>query len=429
MKSFFNSSIITQLFKNNFERSNMIKMNFAVINGVIYTVNKKNEVIKNGTILVKDGKIEKISPEIIKPEGYEVIDAAGGHILPGFIDSHTHQGLFDGSVGWAGFDGNEMTDPATPYVRAIDAINPEDPALVEARIGGVTTIQTGPGSGNVIGGTDTIIKTWSESKIIDDMILKEPSCLKSALGENPKRVYGTDKKLPSTRMGNAAVFRKAFVEAQNYAKKWEEYETKKKLALEKGDKDKIPSEPERDIGKEVLVKVLRKEIPLNMHCHQANDIVTAIRLAEEFDINLVLIHATEGHKIADYIAKKGVSASVGPSLVGFEKVELRNITFKTPAILWKAGVKISIQSDSFTRLCYFPILPCMAIKEGLPVDEALRAVTINAAEMIGVSDRIGSLEEGKDADLVIWSDHPLKNFYAQNKLTMINGSIAYKKEE
>ncbi|MHA1867831.1 MAG: amidohydrolase family protein [Candidatus Heimdallarchaeaceae archaeon] len=141
-------------------------------------------------------------------------------------------------------------------------------------------------------------------------------------------------------------------------------------------------------------------------------------ITSQFDINLVLIHATEGHKIAEYIAKKGVSASVGPSLVGFEKVELKNITFKTPVILWKAGVKISIQSDSFTRLCYFPILPCMAIKEGLPVDEALKAVKINAAEMIGVSDRIGSLEEGKDADLVIWSDHPFKNFYAQNKLTM-----------
>ncbi|MHA1302670.1 MAG: amidohydrolase [Candidatus Heimdallarchaeaceae archaeon] len=404
-------------------------MKYAITNGKIYTVNKEEQVIENGTILIKDGKIEAIKEGKEVPEGYVEIDAEEGHVFPGFIDTHTHQGLFDGSVGWAGFDGNEMTEPATSYVRAIDAINPEDPALEEARIGGVTCIQTGPGSANVIGGTDAIIKTWSESKIVDDMLVKSPSCLKAALGENPKRVYGTDKKLPSTRMGNAAVFRKAFVEAQNYAKKWEEYEQKKKQAEEKGELDKIPSEPEKDIGKEILLKVLRREIPLNMHCHQANDIVTAIRLAEEFNIDLTLIHATEGHKIADYIAKKGVPASIGPSLAGFEKVELRNITFETPYKLWKAGVKISIQSDSFTRLRYFQVLPCMAVKEGLPVNEAIKAITINAAEMIGVADRIGSLEPGKDADIVIWSSHPIEDFYAKNKITFINGKIAYKKDE
>ncbi|MFW9852593.1 MAG: amidohydrolase [Candidatus Thorarchaeota archaeon] len=405
-------------------------MKYAIIKGKIYTVDKEEKIIDNGTIFIKDGKIEKIfEGDASIPEDYEIINAEGNYVLPGFIDSHTHQGLFDGSVGWAGFDGNEMTDPNTAYVRAIDAINPEDPGLEEARIGGVTTIQTGPGSGNVIGGTDSIIKTYCKSKIVDDLILKFPSSMKAALGENPKRVYGTDKKLPSTRMGTAAVFRKAFVEAQNYIRKWDEYKLKKREAEEKGEKDKIPSEPERDLSKEMLVKVLNKEIPLNFHCHQANDIVTAIRLAEEFNIDLMLIHATEGHKIADYIAKKGVPCSVGPSLVGFEKVELRNITFETPYKLWKAGIKISIQSDSFTRLRYFAILPCMAFKEGLPVNEALKSVTINAAEMIGVDDRIGSLEVGKDADIVIWTDHPIENFYAKNKLTFINGEIAYNIED
>ena len=404
-------------------------MNYAITNGKIYTLNKDEKIIDKGTILIKNGKIENISEgEISIPDGYEIINAEGKHVLPGFIDSHTHQGLFDGSIGWAGFDGNEMTDPNTAHVRALDAINPEDPGLEEARIGGVTTIQTGPGSGNVIGGSDTIIKTYCKSKILDDMIVKTPSSMKAALGENPKRVYGTDKKLPSTRMGTAAVFRKSFVDAQNYGKKWEEFKIKKKQAEEKGELDKIPAEPDRDLNNEMLLKVLNKEIPLNFHCHQANDIVTAIRLAEEFDIDLMLIHATEGHKIADYIAKKGVPVSVGPSLVGFEKVELRNISFETPAKLWKAGVKISIQSDSFTRLKHFQILPCMAIKEGLPVNEALKAITINAAEMIGVSDRVGSLEAGKDADIVIWTDHPLKNFYAENELTLIDGEIAYKKE-
>ncbi len=404
-------------------------MNYAITNGKIYTVNKDAEIIEKGTILIKDGKIESISEgEANIPEGYEIIDATGNHVLPGFIDSHTHQGLFDGSIGWAGFDGNEMTDPNTAHVRALDAINPEDPGLEEARIGGVTTIQTGPGSGNVIGGTDTIIKTYCKSKIVDDLIVKTPSSMKAALGENPKRVYGTDKKLPSTRMGTAAVFRKAFVDAQNYGKKWDEYESKKKQAEEKDELDKIPSEPDRELNKEMLLKVLNKEIPLNFHCHQANDIVTAIRLAEEFNIDMMLVHATEGHKIADYIAKKGVPVSVGPSLVGFEKVELRNISFETPRILWKAGVKISIQSDSFTRLKHFQILPCMAIKEGLPVNEALKAITINAAEMIGVSDRVGTLEAGKDADIVIWTNHPLEDFYAENKVTFIDGDIAYKKE-
>ncbi len=404
-------------------------MNYAITNGKIYTVNKDEKIIEKGTILIKNGKIESISEgEATVPEGYEIIDASGNYVLPGFIDSHTHQGLFDGSIGWAGFDGNEMTDPNTAHVRALDAINPEDPGLEEARIGGVTTIQTGPGSGNVIGGTDTVIKTYCKSKIVDDLIVKTPSSMKAALGENPKRVYGTDKKIPSTRMGTAAVFRKAFVDAQNYGKKWDEYKLKKKQAEEKDEFDKIPSEPDRELNKEMLLKVLNKEIPLNFHCHQANDIVTAIRLAEEFDINLMLVHATEGHKIADYIAKKGIPVSVGPSLVGFEKVELRNISFETPKILWKAGVKISIQSDSFTRLKHFQILPCMAIKEGLPVNEALKAITINAAEMIGVNDRVGTLEVGKDADIVIWTDHPLENFYAENKVTFIDGDIAYKKE-
>ena len=404
-------------------------MNYAIKNGKIFTVDKDDKVIENGTILIKNGKIDSIvEGDLPVPEGFEVVDAKGLYVLPGFIDTHTHQGLFDGSVGWAGFDGNEMTDPTTAYVRALDAINPEDPGLEEACIGGVTTIQTGPGSGNVIGGTNTIIKTFSKSKILEEMIVKTPSSLKAALGENPKRVYGTDKKTPSTRMGTAAIFRKALVEAQNYNSKWNEYKEKKKQAEDKKELDKAPSEPERDLGKETIVKVLKREIPLNFHCHAAHDIQTAIRLAEEFDFDLMLIHATEGHKIADYIAKKKVPVSVGPSLVGFEKVELRNITFDTPKVLWEAGVKISIQSDSFTRLKHFQILPCMAIKHGLPINEALKAVTINAAEMIGIGDQIGSIEKGKDADLVIWSNHPLEDFYAENILTFVNGEIAYKKD-
>ncbi len=399
--------------------------NLALINGKIVTCNKDETIIEEGIILVEEGKIVKIGKDFTIPENYERIDVKGNWILPGFIDTHTHQGLFDGSVGWAGFDGNEMTNPNTAQVRAIDAINPEDPAFLEARVGGVTTIQTGPGSGNVIGGINTVVKTYHPSNIVENLIIKDYSSLKTALGENPKRVYGSDKKMPSTRMGTAAVFRQAFVDALNYNNKLRDYERKRKLFEEKKEEDKIPLMPDRDLNKEAILKVLNEGIPVNMHCHQANDIITAIRLAEEFKYKLVLIHATEGHKVADYIAQRGIPCSVGPSLVSFEKVELRNISFKTPFILWKAGVKISIQSDSFTRLCYFSLLPCMAVKEGLPTNEALKAVTINAAEMLGLSERLGSIEEGKDADLVIWDKHPIEDFYAKNIMTIINGSIAY----
>lgn len=405
-------------------------MKYAITHATLLTCNASDDILEDATLLLKDGKIEQIftTSESI-PEGYEIINGENKVVTPGLIDSHTHQGLFDGTVGSMGNDGNEMTNPATPMVRAIDGINSEDPGLKEAVIGGVTTIHTGPGSGNVIGGECALIKTWHPSRVIENYIIKSPSALKAALGENPKRVYGSDKKLPSTRMGIAAVFRKAFLDAQTYAKKWTEYTLKKKLAQKEEKLENIPAEPDRDLAKESLLKVLNKEIPINIHCHQHNDIVTAIRLCEEFNLKLMLIHATEGHKIADFIAQKKIPVSVGPSLVGFEKSELRHISFTTPAELWKAGVKISIQSDSFTRLRYFSILPCMAVKEGLPIKEGLRAVTINAAEMLGVADQIGSLEVGKDADIVVWSDHPIENFYAVNELVFVNGEIAYKKPE
>jgi len=312
-------------------------------------------------------------------------------------------------------------------IRVIDAINIEHPNFVEGVKGGVTTINTGPGSANVIGGQFALLKTWANSKVVEDYIIRAPSAMKAALGENPKRVYGTDKKTPGTRMGIAGVFRKTFVAAQAYEIKWNDYEKKKKAAEEKGELDKIPAEPDRDLDKEVILKVLHREIPIHIHCHLHSDIVTAIRLSEEFNLDLMIVHGTEGHKIADYLAKKQVHVSVGPSMVGFEKSELKDITFETPAILHKAGVKISIQSDTFPRLLYFQMLPCMAVKSGLPIDIALRAVTIDAAEMVGVGDRIGSLEPGKDADLVIWSDHPIKNFYANVEMTLVDGEIAYKK--
>ncbi len=405
-------------------------LNYALKNGKIISCDKNHTIYESGTILIENGKIKSIisSDEEI-PADFEIFDATNRVITPGFIDSHTHQGVFDGSVGRMGYDANEATNPSTPMVRVIDAINIEDPAFEEAIQGGVTTINTGPGSANVIGGQFAILKTFAKSHVVDDYVIKAPSALKAALGENPKRVYGSDKKLPSTRMGIAAVFRKAFLEAQEYGKKWDDYHQKKELFTQKGELDKIPPEPERNLDKEMLLRVLKREIPIHIHCHQHNDIVTAVRLAEEFNLRLMIVHATEGHKIAEFLADKQIQVSVGPSLVGYEKSELRDISFKTPSQLFKANVKFAIQSDTFPRLLYFQILPCMAAKYGLPIEEALRAVTINAAEVLGIQDQVGSVEPGKDADLVVWTDHPVQNFYAHVLLTMVKGDVAYKYSE
>ena len=402
-------------------------MAYALTNGKIYTCNSTDEIIESGTIIIRKGKIEKILPgSALIPTDLEVIDVQGKCIIPGFVNSHTHEGIFDGTVGDMGVDGNEASFPTTPMLRVIDAINTEGPAFMESAKGGVTTINTGPGSANVIGGQFALIKTFAKSKQVEDYILKAPSAMKAALGENCKFTFTPNR--AKTRMGIAAIFRKAFVDAQTYGRKWEEYSKKKMEAEAKNELDKIPSCPDRDDDKELLLKVLTREIPIHIHCHQHNDIVTAIRLSEEFNLDLMIVHGTEGHKIADYIASKNIPVSVGPSLVGFHKSELRHITFDTPSVLHKAGVKISIQSDMVPRPLYFQLLPCMAVKHGLPVVTALRAVTIDAAEMCGVGDRIGSIEEGKDADLVVWSAHPVKNFYAENLLTMVDGNIAYRKE-
>lgn len=346
-----------------------------------------------GGILIENGIIAAMGENLTAPEEAEIIEAEGNLVLPGFIDAHCHVGLGEEIYQQEGDDINEMTDPLTPEMRAIDGINPEDEGLRDARLGGITAVYTGPGSGNVIGGTGVVIKT--AGKVVDKMIVREPAGLKIAFGENPKAVYGEQKKMPMTRMGTAALLRQALVDAQTYREK-----------LEQGvkDKDKLP---ERDLGMENLVRVLAKEIPLRAHAHRTDDIMTAVRIAREFQVDMIIEHCTEGHKIAGELAEAGFPAVVGPALIARAKVELKDKTFKTPGILAKAGVKVAIMTDH-------PVLPleqltlcaAMAAKEGMPEDDALKAITIHAAEILGVNDRIGSLEIGKDADLVIWSDHP-----------------------
>ncbi|MCK4849058.1 MAG: amidohydrolase, partial [Candidatus Heimdallarchaeota archaeon] len=277
----------------------------AIINGTIFC--PKNGRIENGRVLFDEEKIHSVgTSDLDLPQDATIIDVEGKFIVPGFIDPHCHQGLFDGSSGWDGLDGNEMTDPITPHVRGIDSFNPDEPSLKEVLHGGVTCLNTGPGSGNVISGQTLIIKPLGVH-IVDDMIVKSPAALKVALGENPKRVHGQqNKRMPMTRMGVAALMRKAFTDAQNYIEAWEAYDRKSTKAKE--DDKPLPAPPKRDLKLEVLTKVLRNEIPVHAHCHRSDDIVTIIRITEEFKVKLVLIHATDSADIADFIAQRKIPA-------------------------------------------------------------------------------------------------------------------------
>lgn len=383
----------------------------AIINGKVYTM--AGPVLENGTILIEAGKITAVGANITVPAGAEIINAHGKFVMPGIIDAHTHIGIFEEGIGFEGADGNEMTNPVTPHLRALDAINPADTAFQGAVAGGVTSLMVAPGSANVIGGQVLAMKTWG--KVVDDMIIQEPLGLKIAFGENPKRVYSGQKKAPSTRMAVASILRENLVAARNYMAKLEKAKTDPEKA------------PDRDLKMEILVKVLNKEIPLRAHAHRADDITTAIRIAEEFDVNICIEHCTEGHLIADFLAAKGIPAIIGPTLGSRSKVELMNMTFKTPGILHKAGVKVALTSDHpVFPVQQLPIEAALAHKDGLPEEEALKAITINAAEITGIAHRVGSIEVGKDADIVIFSGHPFA-WTTRVEKTLIDGEIVYER--
>jgi len=378
--------------------------------GKIYTMAQK-KVIEEGLIFIEKGKIVDIVERAEIPKDVEVIDAEGKYIFPGFIDAHCHIGLFEEGVGAIGEDGNEWTDPITPHLRAIDAVNPSDIAFKEALEGGVTAVFTGPGSANVIGGQSAALKTYG--RVVDEMIIKSPAGLKIAFGENPKRVYGEQKKSPATRMATAALLRETIYKARNYKQKKE--------------KTKEGEVFEIDIKMEILCEVLEKKLPLRAHAHRADDIMTAIRIAKEFGVDLVIEHCTEGHIIADKIAEYGVPAVVGPSLTSRSKYELKDLTFKTPGILANKGVKVAIMTDHpVIPIKYLPLLAALAVKEGMREEDALLAITKNAAEIIGISDKVGSLEKGKDADIVIWDRFPF-DLMAKPMMVLINGEVVLKK--
>ncbi|MBD3405715.1 MAG: amidohydrolase family protein [Candidatus Lokiarchaeota archaeon] len=374
-------------------------------------------LIKDGTIVFDEKKIHDIGQGIKIPPDAETIDVGGKYVLPGFIDAHAHQGLFDGSIGNAGMDGNEATNPVTPELRGIDSFNPDEPSLKDILKGGVTCVNTGPGSANVVGGQAFVFKP-NGSTVVDQMVVLAPSGLKVAFGENPKRVYGTDKKTPSTRMGVASILRKTLIEAQDYLEEWRAYGAKARKA--KGEGDPAPQRPKTNIAMEVVAKVLKKEIPLHAHAHRADDISTVIRIAEEFGIRVVLIHCTEGHKIADYLAEKGFPAVIGPTIHWTSKPETVEKGFDTPVILNKAGVKVALQTDSITPMNHFPLLPMYSIKHGMSREDALKCVTLYPAEILGLEKEIGSLEKGKDADIVVWSGHPFE-FYSNVEQVFIDG--------
>lgn len=374
-------------------------------NGKVYTMNKDNGFM--GFVVSKDGKIvnvgksEELTADIEKACS-KIIDAKGGVITPGLIDPHCHVGMWENGIGFEGADGNEMTDPVTPHMRAIDGIYYKDRSFADAKEAGITTLVIGPGSANVIGGQFCALKTCGNS--IESMLLKEPVAMKMALGENPKRVYNGQKKSPSTRMASAAILRQALIDAKAY--------------MNREDKSVI------DLKKEALSKVF-EGLLVKVHAHREDDILTAIRIAKEFDIKISIEHATEGHLVIEQLKEAGINVIVGPLMSFRSKYELTNSTIKNPGLLQKAGIKTAIMTDHHViPIQYLALTVGIAVREGLDPLEGLKAITIYAAQVTEIDDRVGSLEIGKDADIAIFTGSP---FETMTKViaTIINGEVVY----
>lgn len=390
----------------------------AIINGKIIPVT--GEPIEGGTVLIENGKIIAVGSGIVVPDGSEIVDARGKWVLPGLIDAHSHLSLYGEPSVRANLDLNEMTSPNTAQLRAIDALNPDDPAFGDVLAAGITAVYTGPGSANIIGGVGQLFKTFGRTP--EEMAVPGTEGMKFALGENPKRVYGEEKKqYPATRMGNAAALREALVAAENYLRKITKADSEAKQS------DSPANYPDRDLKLEALGRVLKREIKARIHCHRKDDILTAIRIAEEFNLDYVIEHCTEGYKIADILGAKKVKATVGPLLMSREKMEISQVSLKNPGILSKAGVKVALQVDAASETKWLPLHAGIAVREGMEETEALKAITINAAIIAGAGERIGSLEPGKDADIAIFSGHPFCTFTVCER-TYVNGKLVYQRD-
>ena len=377
-------------------------------NGKIKTM--VGEDIENGYVLIgDDGKIASVGSSIEESADMTVIDAEGRLVTPGCVEAHCHIGVHNSAMRWEGADYNESSDPVTPQMRAIDGINPIDETFELAIKHGVTSACTGPGSANVVGGTFAAIKLVGNR--IDKMIIKDPVAMKCAFGENPKGVYGQNgRKSPVTRMATAALLRDLLYKSKRYLE-----------AKEEG------KEPNFDMKLEAMIPVMKKEIPLKAHAHRADDIFTSIRIAKEFDVDLTLDHCTDGALIADELASEGYPAFVGPSFGSKTKIELAHKSFTTPGVLYNAGVPISIITDApVIPLEYLSMCAGFAFSAGLPYEEAWRAITINPAKQTGIGDRVGSLEVGKDGDVVIWAADPLTTVGAEAYVTVVDGKVAYR---
>ena len=376
-------------------------------NGLIHTMTKDAFM---GDILVDNGTIIAVGPSL-SAENAEVVELNGRFVLPGLIDAHCHIGMWEDGMGEEGSDGNEMTDPITPELRAVDGLNPFDPCFREAREGGVTTVVTGPGSANVIGGQFAALKTYGRS--IEEMTLRDPIAMKAATGENPKAVYSEKKVAPTTRMAIASLFRSTMTDAIEYQKGMAKEEDK----------------PDKDIAMEALLPVINRELTLKIHAHRADDILTGLRLAKEFNLKVTIDHCTEGYLITDVLkdrlVEQGAGIIIGPLLSERSKIELKNLSFSAPRILEEAGIRFAMMTDHpVIPIQFLPVQAGLAVREGLSEETALRSITRYAAEIVGISDRVGTLEAGKDADIAVFDGHPF-DYKTHCVLTLINGRIVH----
>lgn len=378
-----------------------------IINGRILTM--ESQTYENGYLRTKGKLIDDIGDMSSCPkaeEGEIILDAKGGWVMPGIIEAHCHIGIIEEKLGAMGDDCNEETRPVTPELRALDAVNPMDPAFHDALAAGITSVMVGPGSANVVGGQFLFMKT--HGRCIDEMVVKNPAAMKVAFGENPKTAYGDKDMYPSTRMATAALLRKTLFEARQY---WN---------------DKVSGElAKEDFQMESWIPVFQGEIPMKVHAHRADDILTAIRIAKEFGVAITIDHCTEGHLIAEEIKASGFPAIIGPDLTARSKPEVQYMNFKTNKVLSEAGVITAITTDHPVSLIqYLPLCAGLAVKNGMNIEEALRAITINAARICRTDDRVGSLKRGKDADIAVFSGSPLE-IATRTLWTVINGEIVY----
>ena len=367
-----------------------------IINGVVHTMD--GPVIENGYVALAGSKIAQVGPMEDCPASWEgeVLDAQGGHVCPGFIDAHCHLGMFGDALGFESDDGNEETDPCTPQLRAIDAVNPLDRCFAEARAAGVTTVLTGPGSANPISGQFAALKT--DGRWVDAMVVQAPAAMKLALGENPKQVYHDRDEAPVTRMATAAIIRENLRKAVEYGEK-----------MDRAARDEDADPPDYDAKLEALLPVVRGELPVHIHAHRADDIATGVRIAREFGLRCVIVHGTEGHLIPDLLAREKIPVITGPALGDRSKPELANMTLENPALLRRAGVEVAICTDHpEVPVQYLPLCAALAVKGGMDQESALAAITIGAARIAGLEEGLGSLTPGKEGDVVVTSRHPLE---------------------